>query len=561
MGAKPTTRHRASARYRPASRHDTFEPVGQSLCPDSEVYSPSVPASKFIMAANDPGNGNNAGPSPRLKALLSLQQAGRLQEAESGYRECLRDGDAQAAGPLATLLLQQGRDREAAELLEPIVRASPENGEMVVNLSMALRRLGRLDEALQHARRGSLLLPRAVPAWNALGVALLESGRLEEALAAFDSGLKAAPQHPALWLHRAMTLRRMGRNDEALPIFAQLVRAFPQMPEGWRGLADVQGALGQTDAALRSRQQARALAPHDADIAFEHATALLQGGHALEASRLLESLLKTRADHAQGWVWLGRAHLKLDNIPAARTAFERAKALDADDVMIAHFHAATSGTLPAGVETGYIRSLFDDFADGFEHTLVDLLSYDTPAQLARCLQRQGADVGDRVLDLGCGTGLMAVHLARPGRVIDGVDLSPRMLEHARAKGLYSELHTAELIEFLRAARADWDLIVATDVFIYLPDPGASFAPTLARLTPGGWFAFSVETSAGNDAELMPQTGRYRQASARIVRELSDAGFEDIAQESAVLRQESGKPVAGALFVARRPAGPDPLNKE
>jgi predicted TPR repeat methyltransferase len=197
--------------------------------------------------------------------------------------------------------------------------------------------------------------------------------------------------------------------------------------------------------------------------------------------------------------------------------------------------------------------LFYDFSDLFEHTLIDLLSYDTPAQLARFLQRQGADVGARVLDLGCGTGLMAVHLARLERVIDGVDLSPRMLERARAKGLYGELHTAELIEFLRDARADWDLIVATDVFIYIPDPGSSFALTLARLTPGGWFGFSIETSAGDDTELLPQTGRYRQASARIVRELSDAGFVNIAEESIVLRLESGKPVAGALFVAQRPA--------
>jgi predicted TPR repeat methyltransferase len=150
-----------------------------------------------------------------------------------------------------------------------------------------------------------------------------------------------------------------------------------------------------------------------------------------------------------------------------------------------------------------------------------------------------------VLDLGCGTGLLATHLARPGRVIDGVDLSPRMLERARAKGLYSELHAAEIGEFLRATHEAWDLIVATDVFIYIADAGASFAPTLARLTPGGWFGFSIETSAGNDTELLPQTGRYRQSPGRMTRELSDAGFVDIAQESIVLRLESGKPVAGA----------------
>jgi predicted TPR repeat methyltransferase len=129
-----------------------------------------------------------------------------------------------------------------------------------------------------------------------------------------------------------------------------------------------------------------------------------------------------------------------------------------------------------------------------------------------------------------------------------------MLERARAKGLYRELHEAELVAFLRDARAQWDLVVATDVYIYLPDPGASFALTLARLAPGGWLGFSIETSAGDGVELLPQTGRYRQAPARIERELAEAGFVAIAQQSIVLRLESGKPVAGALFVAQRPPG-------
>jgi predicted TPR repeat methyltransferase len=391
-----------------------------------------------------------------------------------------------------------------------------------------------------------------VQAWNALGLAALDAGRLEEALAAFDTGLKGAQGHPALLLHRAMALRRLGRNEEALPAFAQLVRAFPQAPEGWRGLADVQAALGQAQAALHSRQQARARAPNDPDIAFEYATSLLLAGRALDAARLIETLLQVRGDRAQTWVWLARARLKINDVPGARVAFERAKALDPTDAMAAHFHAAASGVLPAVVETEYIRTLFDDFADRFEHTLVEQLSYDTPAQLAQLLKRLGADAAERVLDLGCGTGLMAMQLARSGRVIDGVDLSPRMLERAREKALYHELHAGELIEFLTQASANWDLVVATDVFIYMPNPGASFAPTFARLTAGGWFGFSIERSAGGDSELIPQTGRYRQAPERVARELSDAGFVDVVQEPLVLRLESGQPVAGVLFVARRP---------
>lgn len=50
--------------------------------------------------------------------------------------------------------------------------------------------------------------------------------------------------------------------------------------------------------------------------------------------------------------------------------------------------------------------------------------------------------GDRVLDAGCGSGFDAVPLARAGCVVTGVDLSPRMVEAARRRGV--EAHVADL---------------------------------------------------------------------------------------------------------------------
>src|SRR5262249_33713444 len=158
---------------------------------------------------------------------------------------------------------------------------------------------------------GVVLLPQAVPAWNAFGVAALESGRLEEALAAFDAGLKFAPGHPALFFHRAMILRQLARNAEALPVFLPLVRAMPQSVEAWRGLADVQVALGQADAALHGRERACALAPNDPDVAHERASTLLQAGRAGDAARQAEALLRVHENRANTCLLLAHARLKL----------------------------------------------------------------------------------------------------------------------------------------------------------------------------------------------------------------------------------------------------------
>lgn len=490
--------------------------------------------------------------SATLRDCLALHRAGRLGEAEAGYRECLRRGERASGLPLAALLLQQSRDGDAIEVLEPLVREAPGNAELAVNLSVALRRSGRVEESVGHARRACELAPRSVPGWNALGLAELELGRAEAALAAFDAGLRVVPGHPALGLHRAHALRRLRRHAEAMQAYRQSLDERPDLLEAWRGLADVQAALGQVDHALRSRERAQALAPRDHGVALELAVALLQAGDAAQAAGRLELAVRSDGSDAQAWAWLGRARLRLGDLQAARAAFEQARSHDARDPVIAHFHAALSGTLPEAVEVDYIRSLFDDFADRFEQTLVGRLRYDTPAALARLLRAHGADAGTEVLDLGCGTGLLAEQLARPGRCIDGVDLSPRMLDHARAKGRYRELHAAELVEFLSGAKSQWDLIVATDVFIYVADLAPVFAAVAARLARGGWFAFSIECSAGDRTELLPATGRYRQAPARAVEQLGAAGFTDIRRESVILRLELERPVAGELVLARLP---------
>ena len=167
------------------------------------------------------------------------------------------------------------------------------------------------------------------------------------------------------------------------------------------------------------------------------------------------------------------------------------------------------------------------------------------------LRRHGAETASTVLDLGCGTGLMGQQLARSGRSIDGVDLSPRMLDHARAKEVYRDLHAGEVVEFMRRQSTQWQLVVAVDVVIYLRDLRPLFAAALPCVAPAGCFAFTIECSS-DDTELQPVTGRYRHAPARVVAELAEAGFVDIAHDAVVLRMESGQPVAGELLLARRP---------
>ncbi len=83
----------------------------------------------------------------------------------------------------------------------------------------------------------------------------------------------------------------------------------------------------------------------------------------------------------------------------------------------------------------------------------------------------------RAIDLGCGTGLAATAFARNVDHFAGVDLSPRMIEKARATGLYAELEVDDMLQGLRGKpEASAELILAADAMVYVAD----LAPVLAE---------------------------------------------------------------------------------
>jgi predicted TPR repeat methyltransferase len=173
------------------------------------------------------------------------------------------------------------------------------------------------------------------------------------------------------------------------------------------------------------------------------------------------------------------------------------------------------------------------------------LGYQVPRLLYEAVAGAGDDLD--VLDLGCGTGLCGPLLRPIARHLVGVDLSPRMLSLAAARGLYDQLNCAELTEWLAACPA-FDLVVAADVLCYFGELDLAFAAVRAVLTPGGCFASSLE--AGTQPFVLRPHGRYQHQREYIEGSLGRAGFQDVRISQAVLRYERKDPVAGHIVVAR-----------
>ncbi|WP_306029178.1 class I SAM-dependent methyltransferase [Stappia sp. MMSF_3263] len=111
-----------------------------------------------------------------------------------------------------------------------------------------------------------------------------------------------------------------------------------------------------------------------------------------------------------------------------------------------------------------IRDLYADWAQSYDGDTTRGMGYVAPAIAAEALA--GAlGSAEAVLDAGCGTGLVGRELdSRIEAAIDGIDLSPGMLEQARGKGVYRRLAEADLTAPLAFADNTYDGVVSVGVF-------------------------------------------------------------------------------------------------
>jgi 2-polyprenyl-6-hydroxyphenyl methylase/3-demethylubiquinone-9 3-methyltransferase len=108
---------------------------------------------------------------------------------------------------------------------------------------------------------------------------------------------------------------------------------------------------------------------------------------------------------------------------------------------------------------------------------------------ARYVQERCALVGARVLDVGCGGGLLAESLAREKAQVTAIDLAPSMVETARLHALDSGLaidYRVDSAETLAAAHAGkFDVLTCMEMLEHVPDPAGTVAVFAKLVRPGG----------------------------------------------------------------------------
>jgi predicted TPR repeat methyltransferase len=432
-----------------------------------------------------------------------------------------------------------------------------------------------------------------------IGVRLaLANGDWERALQELDSGVDDAPSHAGLRKCRADVRQRMGdpegaardaaeavifdpgdahakailgaamlglgRAADAVSCLSEAVAAAPADVNYREALASGLEKAGDADASLLALTDGIALCP--ASVSIRNAAILLcvRLRDFSQAVRLAEKARSVGIADACTFGMKGHALSSLGRHDEAATAYTEALKLGPEDPYVRHL-VVSAGAMPGSKRApeGYIRTVFDGYADYFESHLISL-GYQVPGVIRSVLQNHPKIASDLplgpVLDLGCGTGLVALAISDlPVGPFTGVDLSPRMLIHAKEKRLYAELREGDIIADLTTNKQRWPLIIAGDVLCYFGSITELLELVHQRLEPGGWFVFSVEqilpdhdgVVPGNGNWALQRQGRYVHSESYIYEAVCDAGFRVLRTERPVIRQEAGAGVQGLLLAIER----------
>ena len=303
--------------------------------------------------------------------------------------------------------------------------------------------------------------------------------------------------------------------------------------------------------ALKEAREASSLNPGIPDAIIALGEALLAGQYLPAAIAEFQRALRLDPHSIQARLSLGSTWLEAGE---AERALEFLSDLPPDTPGLAEkISAARAIQTAARSNAGYVRHLFDQFSGDYDARMRGQLFYTAP-EILRDLADMVMPGRDRlaILDLGCGTGLAGEVFQTMAARLDGVDLSPAMIEKARARGIYDRLAVADLETLLAEQGPSYDLILAADTLVYLGDLAPVLAGAARRLAPQGYFLFTVEKNEGEAFELGPKR-RWRHSEGYIRTEAARAGLNLAGIVAASPRQEANQPVEGFAVALSRTA--------
>lgn len=342
-----------------------------------------------------------------------------------------------------------------------------------------------MNGALAAAQTVLNIYPNHWQALNFMGAILWHLGRRAESVAAIEKSIASAPSNEidvrfGLVDQLLLAISKGGFNpDKAIGIMFDLIKQHKPEARFLARFTNVVKDFGRLDEALKLANMAVSAYPENPTL------------HRNKASVLMR----------MGWDDRAVAAYALSIMPYQPNTREAAKASSKE--IRSHY---------AGLAASYDdNALHQSFSDRMAKFIVELT---------------GPALTKRVLDAGCGTGLLGTCL-KVARLV-GIDRSPDMLAKARIKNIYAELVEGDLVEAMAARTDSFDIVASVSVLCHIADLAPFFRETARILVPGGHLFFSVDPAPDSMDIGVTEPGEYAHSRVYLRRLASECDFTEVA---------------------------------
>ena len=293
---------------------------------------------------------------------------------------------------------------------------------------------------------------------------------------------------------------KLGELETAISFYEKAIFLKPEYVDAHYNLGSVNHKLGRLDAAVTSYKKVVAISP---DYAVTHNNKILSVIYFFskqlipDAIDLLEELIKDSPNDALLFNMTGGCYASQGETDLAIKFYEKALDLKPDYAIPQHMLNSLQGNTSKRPPKEYVKNLFDDYAERFDESLLNQLQYKLPLLIKEIILKidPARTKFDKVIDLGCGTGLSGEDLQGISNNLAGIDISENMISKANELGVYDSLIVGDIVEKLDLSKEKYDLFIALDVFIYIGEITSMLNAVKKCANKNSFFIFSIETAS------------------------------------------------------------------
>jgi predicted TPR repeat methyltransferase len=408
---------------------------------------------------------------------------------------CNNPQDAVAHQHLAMFYMQKDDYKSALQHFNQAIYARPNFISAHYNLGLLFMRNYQTTAAMTQFQQVLLLDPNHIPACFYLGALQINAQQLDNAAENFNFILTQNKEHVPSLINLGVIALKQDQAQIAITYFTQALALDENNIEARNNLAATFIHNDRFENALTHYNELLRNDPCNTEYLYNMGVANMALGNLTLALQQFETLLEHTPSHPAALQNLAAIKIRLGQRGDAIELLYKTLSINPNDQPSQFMlHALTGSNQNPEACHEYVKNLFNNYALHYESHLQNVLQYNLPKQILSILQQCNRYEFQNVLDLGCGTGLSGIPLREYSKQLTGIDLAPKMLQHARHKEIYDHLIEQDLISFLHNTTEQYDLIQALDVLPYFGDLTELCNAILSCLTPNGLLIISYEIS-------------------------------------------------------------------